>query len=439
MTTCFLAPDPIQSTQFIPGGNTPANGGQLFFYIAGSSTKATVYKDSAAASAWTNPIVLDSGGNLPSGGEVWFPTGQTFKVVFAPSTDTDPPASPYWTKDNLAGMNDVSVTAQSEWVAGPTPTFVSTTQFTLSGDQTGTFTVGRRVKTSNTGGTVYGVITSVSFSANTTTVNIVTDSGNLDSGLSAVFYGILDPANPSVASPEIFRKGSNVASAGNGTTNIWGSIGDYVHVTGTNNIAFFSTAPYSGAFKDLVFDGALVLLSSSAMTINGSANVSTAANDRARVRADTVSTYTVEFLRQSGAPNVPLQFSAFTSYVFSTIRNSLTTNVALSTATQYFTGPQVAQGTTGTWLAMGQVTCDDSLSSGVYDVQLTDGTTTVAAGEMRDSGQGNRAMLSLSGVFVNPAGNIAIQAKDRISSGGRLLYNGSGTSTDSTINVVRIG
>jgi hypothetical protein len=109
MTTCFLAPDPIQSMQFIPGGIVPAAGGKLFFYVAGSvSTKQTVYKDNAAAVSWSNPIVLDSGGNLPSGGEVWFPTGQVFKAVLAPFNDTDPPGSPYWSKDNLPGINDVS-------------------------------------------------------------------------------------------------------------------------------------------------------------------------------------------------------------------------------------------------------------------------------------------------------------------------------------------
>ena len=113
MAVCFLAPDPIQSTYFIPGSNTPANGGQVFFYIAGSSTKQTVYKDNAGATPWTNPIVLDSGGNLPLGGEVWFPTTQIFKAIFAPFNDTDPPGSPYWTKDNLSGMNDVGVVSAS--------------------------------------------------------------------------------------------------------------------------------------------------------------------------------------------------------------------------------------------------------------------------------------------------------------------------------------
>ena len=171
MTTCFLAPDPIQSTQFIPGGNTPANGGQLFFYAAGSSTKQTVYRDNAAAVAWANPIVLDSGGNLPSGGEVWFPTGQSFKVVFAPSNDTDPPASPYWSKDNLTGMNDTTASV-SDWVSGPTPTFVSATSFTLVGDQTLIFTKGRRIKTTNTGGTVLSTVVNSVFGA-TTTVTVV--------------------------------------------------------------------------------------------------------------------------------------------------------------------------------------------------------------------------------------------------------------------------
>lgn len=301
MTTCFLAPDPIQGTFFIPGGNTPGNGVQLFLYAAGSSTKQTAYKDHAAAAPWSNPIVLDSGGNLPNGAEVWFPTGQTFKAVWAPSNDTDPPASPYRTMDNLAGMNDVANATSVEWISGPAPTFVSGTQFTMAGDQTANFTNGRRLKSTNTAGTVYSTITSVSFAANTTTVNVASDgSGALDSGLTAVFYGLLDPANPSIAAPHVNRKGNAIASSGTGTTNIWSTVGDYVHITGTNTISFFSTAPYAGARKEVIFDGALSLtFANPSMLISGGANVSTVANDRAVVRADTVSTYIVEFVRNS--------------------------------------------------------------------------------------------------------------------------------------------
>lgn len=197
MTTCFLAPDPCQSTFFIPGGAVPGNGVQVFFYVAGSvSTKQTVYKDPAANVAWSNPIILDSGGNNPLGGEVWFPSGQTFKVVWAPINDSDPPLSHYRTMDNLSGINDVSSTS-SEWISGPTPTFISATSFSLAGDQTAVFTVGRRIKTTNTGGTIYSTIKSSVFGA-VTTITVVNDTGVIDSGLSAVFYGILNAANNSV-------------------------------------------------------------------------------------------------------------------------------------------------------------------------------------------------------------------------------------------------
>ena len=197
MATTYYAPDPIQSMQFIPGGIVPANGGQLFFYAAGTSTKQTVYKDNAAAVAWSNPIVLDSGGNLPSGGEVWFSQGVTYKVVFAPSNDTDPPASPYWTKDNLSGMNDVSAASSLEWITGSTPTFVSTTSFTVSGDLTGTLTAGRRIKSTNTGGTIYSTILNATFGGGLTTVTVVNDSGVLDAGMTAFSYGLLSSVNPS--------------------------------------------------------------------------------------------------------------------------------------------------------------------------------------------------------------------------------------------------
>ena len=303
MPTTYLAPDPIQSMQFIPGGIVPANGGLLFFYAAGTSTKTTVYKDNAGAVAWSNPIVLDSGGNLPSGGEVWFQSGVTYKVVFAPSNDTDPPTSPYWTKDNLQGVNDVSGQISAlEWVSGPIPTFISTTSFSVIGDQTASMVAGRRIKTLNTAGTLYGTITSVIFSAGITTVNVAQDNTALDSGLIAVSYGLINPALNSINDVAVNKKANAVASAGNSTTNIWGTAGDYLHVTGTNSIRSFSTAPYAGMQREVVFDGSLTLFTSSAFNITGG-NISTAAGDIMTVRADTVSTYTlVNYIKSSGTP-----------------------------------------------------------------------------------------------------------------------------------------
>ncbi len=111
--------------------------------------------------------------------------------------------SPYRSIDNLVGINDVSTSA-SEWNAGPAPTFVSTVSFTLVGDQSATFHKGRRLKSTNNGGTVYSTIISSVFSVSLTTVTVANDSGVLDVGLSAVSYGIESADNPS-NSPDSWR------------------------------------------------------------------------------------------------------------------------------------------------------------------------------------------------------------------------------------------
>src|SRR6185295_2651079 len=121
----------------------------------------------------------------------------TAKFVLAPFNDTDPPASPYWSRDNLSGINDPSQT-QTEWVAsGVTPVFVNASTFILSGDQTGTFTPLRRLKTVNTAGTLFSTITSSVFSVSTT-IGIESDTIGLDAGLSSISYGLLGTKNDSI-------------------------------------------------------------------------------------------------------------------------------------------------------------------------------------------------------------------------------------------------
>lgn len=180
--------------QFLDGNANPYSGGLLFTYSAGSSTKLNTYKTSAGNTANTNPIVLDSNGRIPYA--IWLTSGSTYKFVLAPSTDTDPPISPIWSLDDISGINDTSVSLD-QWISGPTPTYVSTTSFTLVGDQTSTFNVGRRVKTTNSGGTIYSTITASAYTS-LTTITVANDSGTLDSGLSAVSYGLLTSTNISI-------------------------------------------------------------------------------------------------------------------------------------------------------------------------------------------------------------------------------------------------
>lgn len=85
----------------------------------------------------------------------------------------------------------------SEWTAlGLTPTFVTATSFTVTGNQTSALHVGRRLKTTNTGGTIYSTVTNSVFGA-VTTVTVVNDSGVLDAGLSVINYGIISAVNSS--------------------------------------------------------------------------------------------------------------------------------------------------------------------------------------------------------------------------------------------------
>lgn len=188
----------LAPTSWLPtmdSNGDPLSGAKLFTYSAGSSTQQTTFTDSTGLVQQSNPIILGSDGTPAD--SVWITEGLTYKFVLAPSTDTDPPASPIKTEDNISGINDTSVTID-QWVAsGLTPTFVSTTEFTLIGDQTSDFHVGRRLKSSVSGGTAYSTIT-VSAYTSLTTITVTNDATVLDSGISAISYGLLTSVNPSI-------------------------------------------------------------------------------------------------------------------------------------------------------------------------------------------------------------------------------------------------
>lgn len=193
---------PVARKQYEDANGNPAVGYKLFFYAAGSTTKQNTYTTSAGSVANANPITLDSEGRTPY--PVWFTDGLSYKEVLASPTDTDPPASGVLMGDNLLGSGAATVT-QSEWTSQPvTPTYISATVFTVSGDQTVDFHANRRVKATVTAGTAYGFITSSVYSS-LTTVTCQWDSTTLDSGLSAVSLGMLSATNPSIPNaPQVF-------------------------------------------------------------------------------------------------------------------------------------------------------------------------------------------------------------------------------------------
>lgn len=64
--------------QFLQSTGLPYPGGQLFFYLSGTSTPTPTYSDSALTIPNTNPVILDSAGSY---GNIFLNPGVTYKVV----------------------------------------------------------------------------------------------------------------------------------------------------------------------------------------------------------------------------------------------------------------------------------------------------------------------------------------------------------------------
>jgi hypothetical protein len=187
---------PVFNDQTIDINGNPLNGGKIFTYVAGSSTKVATYTDAAGTIPQTNPIIINSLG-YPTNGPIWIAEGTLVKFVLAPPTDTDPPTSPIKTIDNVQGVNDANVTI-SQWTpSGSSPTYVNANTFTLIGDQTSAFEVGRRLQFTTSLGTVYGTILTSTYTTLTTVTVQMDGSQILDSGLSSVNLSVLTTSNPS--------------------------------------------------------------------------------------------------------------------------------------------------------------------------------------------------------------------------------------------------
>lgn len=106
-------------------GGVTVPGAQLFVYDAGTTTKRAIYTTSALSVQHDNPVDADANGRFPA---VWVnPDGGAYKTVLAPAGDTDPPASPFWTEDNIpvlgsAFSEDDFTGALTGYASGPTGT-----------------------------------------------------------------------------------------------------------------------------------------------------------------------------------------------------------------------------------------------------------------------------------------------------------------------------
>jgi hypothetical protein len=124
-----LSPVGGVAAQFFDNNGVILSGGKLYTYSAGTTTPATAYTTSQGNVAWTNPIVLNSAGRVPSGGEIWLTDGLIYKFVLKDSNDVT-----IATYDNISGINSnfVAYTNQQEIqtaTAGQTVFTLTTMQY----------------------------------------------------------------------------------------------------------------------------------------------------------------------------------------------------------------------------------------------------------------------------------------------------------------------
>jgi microcystin-dependent protein len=181
-------------------------GGLLWSYVAGTSTPQATFTDPTAQTPWSNPIVLNSRGEAP--GEIWLQGGQAYKFVLE--------TAPFQGQihgvvvsnfDNVTGINDTTVeNTASDWIVYQgVPTYLTSSSFSVAGDQRNIFQYLRRVKSVNNAGLMYGTIASAAYTGTVTNVTMSMDTGDaLDMGLSQILYGFVetDPASiPIITNP----------------------------------------------------------------------------------------------------------------------------------------------------------------------------------------------------------------------------------------------
>jgi hypothetical protein len=190
MMPAFLSPIGNNAIPFFTQQGVVLAGGMIYTYLAGTTTPQATWTTSTQSVPNANPIVLNSAGLPPQ--EVWLQQGTSYKFVIQ-----DSQGNTLQTLDNISGINDIAA-VPSEWVSSNlTPTYISGTQFSVPGNQTSVFQIGRRVQANVSAGTVWGTITNSAFST-VTTVTVVWDTGQLDSGLSSVSYALMSATHPSI-------------------------------------------------------------------------------------------------------------------------------------------------------------------------------------------------------------------------------------------------
>lgn len=152
----------------------PAVGYKLYVYEAGTSTQLAVYQDKDLTTPHSQPITLDSDGSAT----VYFDQEAKFELQ-----DTDSATVSGFPIDGIQPITASSTATISEWQgSGALGTYVSGSTFTVPGDLTATFVVGRRVRLDEGGSYRYGEISTSTYTSSTA-VTVALDSGSITSAI----------------------------------------------------------------------------------------------------------------------------------------------------------------------------------------------------------------------------------------------------------------
>lgn len=208
----------LPSYQFFKATGQPAANCNLHTYLANTLTDVTTWLDKDQITENSNPILLDSDGRCT----LWVEPGIYIDLVLKDELDV----AEIDTFEDITGATS-TVLQESEWVVtGLDATYVSATSFTLPGNQTSTFKVGRWVRAVEGASYKYGVIISSTFTSSTA-VTIATDSSTLTPSLTTVDIGQLSPSPAS----GLYGSGNKVSLTGYTGANITLQPGQYASYT----------------------------------------------------------------------------------------------------------------------------------------------------------------------------------------------------------------
>jgi hypothetical protein len=176
--------------QFFDNNGNPLSGGKIFTYVAGTTTNQVTYTSAAGVIAHSNPIILDSGGRVPSG-EIWLTDGLQYKFVIQSSTN-----QLIGTFDNISGINS---------------NFVN-------------YTIQEEIQTATAGQTVF-TLTTMSYSPATNSLSVFVDGVNQYEGGA---YSYIETSSTTVT----FTAGLHVGAEVKFTTAVFtaGSVGNAANV-----------------------------------------------------------------------------------------------------------------------------------------------------------------------------------------------------------------